>query len=165
MAVTTSATPCLEVVRLCCSLVMSIPGKLLQFLDVSRAHDHCKVLRDDVYMELRRNLSWTRHSACDSRDGTRDAGQAFEFAVRDDFEVRTFSQGAYSPCDYRHKTQRLWYFVHGRDAGSRSGPLVVQTASRQEVNHEAPRILGACSARTTHPEPCAHMKNSRSGTR
>ena len=36
--------------------------------------------------------------------GTRDEGQAFEFAVRNDVEVNNFSKKAYSPCVYRHKT-------------------------------------------------------------
>ena len=35
----------------------------------------------------------------------RDAGQAFEFAVRDKFEVNNFLQGAHSPCVYRHKVR------------------------------------------------------------
>ena len=38
-----------------------------------------------------------------------------EFAVRGDVEVNNLSQGAYSPCVYRHKTWWLWYFVHGDD--------------------------------------------------
>ena len=52
--------------------------------------------------KLRRNLSQClRVKRC--WYGTRDAGQAFEFAVRDDFEVNSFSQGAYSPCVYRQQ--------------------------------------------------------------
>ena len=67
--------------------------------------------RENVHMEgpkergldpsqcLRLNKCWY---------GTRDAGQAFEFAVRDGFDANDFSQGAYSPCVYRcvylHKT-------------------------------------------------------------
>ena len=47
--------------------------------------------------------------------GRRDAGQAFEFVVRDDLEVNNFSQGAYSPCVHGHKTPRLWHSVHGDD--------------------------------------------------
>ena len=63
--------------------------------------------------KFRRNLVWIRHSAWYSKRcwyGTRDAGQAFEFAVRDDFEVNNFSQGACSPSVNRYKTRRLWYF-------------------------------------------------------
>ena len=41
--------------------------------------------------------------------------QAFEFAVREDFEVNNFAQGAFSLCLYRHKTPWLSYFVHGDD--------------------------------------------------
>ena len=47
--------------------------------------------------------------------GTRYAGQAFEFAVRDNFVENDFVQGSFSPCVYRHKTRKLWYFVHGDD--------------------------------------------------
>ena len=41
--------------------------------------------------------------------------QAFEFAVRDHFEECDFIQGIYSPCVYRHKTKRMWFFVHCDD--------------------------------------------------
>ena len=52
----TSSTPPLEVVRLFCSLMMSMKGTggeplVLQFLDVSRAYPHAEVLRDDFYVE------------------------------------------------------------------------------------------------------------------
>ena len=49
--------------------------------------------------KLRRNLVWARHSAKGTRcwNGTRHAGEAFEFAVRDDFFlVNSFSHGAHS---------------------------------------------------------------------
>ena len=64
--------------------------------------------------ELRRNSVWTRHSACLGLkrcwDGTRDAGQAFEFAVPGDFEVNNVSQGAYSRAstDTRHDGCGAW---------------------------------------------------------
>ena len=95
---------------------MSMCGVVPQILDVPRALSHCKVL--NVYIQapcahgldlpqcLRLKRCWC---------GTRDAGQAFEFAVRDDFEVNNFTQGANSPCLQRPKTRRSWYFVHGDD--------------------------------------------------
>ena len=51
IAAVTSSTPPLEVVRLFCSLMMSMKGAggeplLVQFLDVSRAYPHVEVLRD-----------------------------------------------------------------------------------------------------------------------
>ena len=56
IAAVTSSTPPLEVVRLFCSLMMSMKGTggeplVLQFLDVSRACPHADVLRDDFYVE------------------------------------------------------------------------------------------------------------------
>ena len=56
IAAVTSSTPPLEVVRLICSLKMSMKGAggeplMLQFLDVSRAYPHAEVLRDDFYVE------------------------------------------------------------------------------------------------------------------
>ena len=52
IAAVTSSTPPLEVVRLFCSLMMSMKGAggellVLQLLDVSRAYPHAEVLRDD----------------------------------------------------------------------------------------------------------------------
>ena len=54
--------------------------------------------------KLRRNLVWTRHSACHSID----AGMGH---VTQD----NLLQGAYSPCVYRHQSRRLWYCVYSDD--------------------------------------------------
>ena len=56
IAAVTSSAPPLEVVRVFCSLMMSMKGAggeplMLQFLDVSRAYPHAEVLRDDFYVE------------------------------------------------------------------------------------------------------------------
>ena len=56
IAAVTSSTPPLEVVRLFCSLMMSMKGAggeplVLQFLDVSRAYPNAEVLRDDFNVE------------------------------------------------------------------------------------------------------------------
>ena len=116
VAATTSSTPSLKVVF--CSLAMSMPGVVLQLLDVSRAHPHCTGLRENIYIEAPKELGLDP-TQCPRLNkcwyGTRDAGQAFEFAVRNDFEANDFSQGAYSPNVCRHKTRRLWDFVHGDD--------------------------------------------------
>ena len=118
IAATSSSTPPLEVVRLFCSLAMSMPGLVLQFLDVSRAHPHAKVLRDNIYIEPPAELGLPRDQCILLHRcwyGTRDAGQGFEFAVWDHFESKDFEQGCFSACVYRHKAKRLWYFVHGDD--------------------------------------------------
>ena len=95
-----------EVAKLFCTV--SMRGVVPRFLDVTRAHPCCAVPRDNLKVEatkepgldlsqcLRLKRCWC---------GTRDAGQAFEFAVRDDFEANNFAQGTSSPCVYRHKTR------------------------------------------------------------
>ena len=45
----------------------------------------------------------------------RDAGQAFEFAVRDHFLDHDFKQGMFSTCVFAHRSKFLLYFVHGDD--------------------------------------------------
>ena len=47
--------------------------------------------------------------------GMRDAGQAFELAVRDHFLDRDFKQGMFSTCVFAHRCKFLLYFVHGDD--------------------------------------------------
>ena len=47
--------------------------------------------------------------------GMRDAGQAFEFAVRDHFLDHDFKQGMFSTCVFAHRSNLLLYFVHGDD--------------------------------------------------
>ena len=47
--------------------------------------------------------------------GMRDAGQAFEFAVRDHFLDHDFKQGMFSTCVFAHRSKFLLYFVHGDD--------------------------------------------------
>ena len=45
----------------------------------------------------------------------RDAGQAFEFAVRDHFLDHDFKQGTFTTCVFAHRSKFLLYFVHGDD--------------------------------------------------
>ena len=47
--------------------------------------------------------------------GMRDAGQAFEFAVRDHFLDHDFKQGMFSTCVFAHRSKFLLYCVHGDD--------------------------------------------------
>ena len=125
IASVTSSTPPLEVVRLFMSLMMSLKGPkgeplVLQFLDVSRAHPHCDVLRDDFYVEAPAEWGAPADTCLLVRKcwyGMRDAGQAFEFAVRDRFVSQGFEQGMFSPCVYKFAKDGEWfiYFIHGDD--------------------------------------------------
>ena len=49
------------------------------------------------------------------RGAMRGVGQAFEFAVRDNFLQNELVQGLFSPCVFRHGTRMPLYFVHGYD--------------------------------------------------
>ena len=125
IAAVTSSTPPLEVVRLFASLMMSLRGKggeplVMQFLDVSRAHPHCDALRDSFYIEAPPEFGLAAGMCLlvlKAWYGMRDAGQAFEFAVRDHFVSEGFEQGMFSPCVYKKACDGSWtvYFVHGDD--------------------------------------------------
>ena len=83
------------------SLAMSMPGMVLQCLDVWRAHAHCKVLRDNVYMEGPKELGLDTSQCWRLKRcwcGTRDAGQAFEFAVRETTSKSTTSHKERTLC-------------------------------------------------------------------
>ena len=104
IAAVTSSTPPLEVVRLFCSLMMSMKGAggeplVLQFLDVSRAYPHAEVLRDDFHVGTVPEMELPEDRCLLARRswyGMRDAGQAFEFAVRDHFLDHDVKQGMLS---------------------------------------------------------------------
>ena len=140
IAAVTSSTPPLEVVRLFCSLMMSLKGVsgedlVMQFLDVSRAHPHCQALRSDFYIDAPEEMELPAGTCLlvkRSWYGMRDAGQAFEFAVRDDFKKNDFKQGMYSPCVFRHTDRFLFYFVHGDD--------YVGLGSRKDVDWYLSRV-------------------------
>ena len=69
---------------------------VLQFLDVSRAYPHTEVLRDDFYVETVPEMGLPEDTCLLVRrgwHGMRDAGQAFEFTVRDHFLDHDFKQG------------------------------------------------------------------------
>ena len=92
----------------------------------------CRVVSNNVYIEVPREFGldqWTVLAVQEQMGatilefvrlqrcwyGSRDAGQASESAVRGDFEVNHFSQGASSPFVQGHKTRWVWYFVHKDD--------------------------------------------------
>ena len=152
VAATTSATPPLEVVRLFCGLPMSMPGGGATNSWMSREHTvTVKCSETTCPSKLRRNFARSQSQCLRLKRcwyGTRDAGQGFKIAVRD-LEVNNFSQRAHSPCVYRHKTRRLWHFVHGGD-WSRGGASQLDTWDLQHT--------------TAHPEPCARVEIITSST-
>ena len=105
-----SSTPPLEALRVLCSLCMTLPlvdhePWVLMFLDVSRAHPHCPVLRENLYVKLPPEAK----AASDECGlllkclyGLKDANQAYEFLVKASFEGLGFDQGVYTPCVYAH---------------------------------------------------------------
>ena len=123
IASVTSSTPPLEVIRLFCSLCMSLKGKngeplVMSFLDISRAHPHADVLRDNIYIAAPKEMGLAEDQCLLLRKcwyGTRDAGQGFEFKVRECFVKYDFDPGSFSTCVYRHKVKLLMYLVHGDD--------------------------------------------------
>ena len=89
-----------------------------QFLDVSRTYPHAEVLRDDFYVGTVPEMGLPEDTCLLARRGwygMRDAGQAFEFAVRDHFLDHDFKQGMFSTCVFVHRSKFLLYFVHGDD--------------------------------------------------
>ena len=136
LAATSSSTPPLEVLRLFCSICMTWSGLqgrtlIMQFIDISRAHPHVVVSRDNVYTEAPPELQLPPHMCLWTRKnwyGMRDANQGFEFAVKQFFEDNGFIVGIFTPCIFRHPQKPLFYFVHGDDfvgVGFRGGPRAV----------------------------------------
>ena len=91
---------------------------VLQFLEVSRAHPHAEVLRDDFYVETVPEMEVPEDTCLLARRGwygMRDAGQAFECAVRDHFLDHDLKQVMFSACVFAHRRKFLLYFVYGDD--------------------------------------------------
>ena len=96
----------------------ALSASFLQFLDVSRAYPHAEVLRDDFCVETVPEMVFPEDTCLLARRGwygMRDAGQAFEFAVRDHFLDPDFKQGMFSTCVFAYRSKFLLYFVHGDD--------------------------------------------------
>ena len=90
---------------------------ILQFLDVSRAYPHAKVLRVDFHVETVQEMGLPEDTCLLARRGwygMRDAGQAFEFAVRDHFLDHVFKQGMFSTCVFAHRSKFLLYLLCAR---------------------------------------------------
>jgi hypothetical protein len=122
IAATFAATPPLECLRIICSVVMSQPKEkkhVLRFLDISRAHPHCRIRRL-VYIKLPEEDPRSADPMLCGRlnmalYGTRDAGQNFEFEVTEVVTGAGCEQGISSPCVYKVKERELYFFHHGDD--------------------------------------------------
>ena len=156
IASVTAATPPLEVVRLFLSLGMSMKGPngeplVWQFLDVSRAHPHVDVLRKHFYVQAPAEWGLGDDMCLLCRKcwyGMRDAGQAFEFAVRDHFVSQGFEQGLFSSCVYRcaDPGRFMIYFIHGDDyvgLGTQSVLYGYLDALRERFIIKVRAVLGA----------------------
>ena len=90
----------------------------LIFLDISRAHSHCDVLREDLYVQLPPEAGYGPEYCALFRKflyGLRDANQGFEFKVRDTFVGEGYEAGLHSPCCYKHPKLPQAWAVHGDD--------------------------------------------------
>ena len=100
-----AATPPLECLRLVCSMVMSsdpAEGRILRFLDISRAHPHCEIKRT-LYIRLPEEDPMSQEiGTCGllrmALYGTRDAGQNFELTTAETVIGAGCDQSAFSPC-------------------------------------------------------------------
>ena len=92
---------------------------VLRFLYISRAHPHCRIRRL-VYIKLPEEDPRSADPTLCGRlnialYGTRDAGQSFEFEVREVVTGAGCEQGISSPCVYGVKERELYFFHHGDD--------------------------------------------------
>ena len=86
---------------------------MLRFLDISRAHPHCRIRRL-VYIKLPEEDPRSADPTLCGRlnmalYGTRDAGQNFEFEVTEVVTGEGCEQGISSPCVYRVKERELYF--------------------------------------------------------
>jgi hypothetical protein len=130
---TFAATPPLECLRLVCSLVISTPAAkdhVIRFLDISRAHPHCKIRRL-VFIRLpAEDPNSADKTLCGKLNmalyGTRDAGQNFEFEVNEVVTAAGCLRGDSCPCVFRCEQHGIYFFHHGDDfviGGRREGSL------------------------------------------
>ncbi|CAK0865359.1 unnamed protein product, partial [Prorocentrum cordatum] len=134
-----AATPPLECLRLICSMVMSSDpseGRVLRFLDISRAHPPCEIKRAEIgTCRLLRMALY----------GTRDAGQNFELATAETVIGAGCDQSAFSPCVYCHKDLQVSFFHHDDDfvlEGSRDGTESICEALKTKFIVKDRGVLG-----------------------
>ncbi|CAK0860738.1 unnamed protein product, partial [Prorocentrum cordatum] len=147
-----AATPPLECLRLICSMVMSSDpseGRVLRFLDISRAHPHCEIKRT-VYIKLPEEDPMsqeigTRGLLRMALYGTRDAGQNFELTTAETVIGAGCDQSAFSPYVYCHKDLQVSFFHHGDDfvlEGSRGGTESICEALKTKFIVKDRGVLG-----------------------
>ncbi|CAK0826820.1 unnamed protein product [Prorocentrum cordatum] len=147
-----AATPPLECLRLICSMAMSSDpseGRVLRFLDISRAHPHCEIKRA-VYIKLPEEDPMSQEiGTCGllrmALYGTRDAGQNFELTTAETVIGAGCDQSAFSPCAYCHKDLQVSFFHHGDDfvlEGSRDGTESICEALKTKFIVKDRGVLG-----------------------
>ena len=107
------------------SLAMTLappPGEdwLIVFIDISRVHPNCKVLRR-LFCELPDEAGFGKDKVgllAMCLYGLRDAGQAFELRTAEVMTILGFAQGMFSPCLYWHVVHKIRTWVHGDDFAS-----------------------------------------------
>ena len=115
-----SATPPYEAFRLLLSVGMtgaSSAHNLYMFIDISRAHPHCPMLRR-IWVDL--PCSDPRYGEPDlcwrlvkTLYGCRDAGRNFELFTASTMGSLGFVQGTFSVCLYFHAERNLAAYIHG----------------------------------------------------
>ncbi|CAK0830057.1 unnamed protein product [Prorocentrum cordatum] len=147
-----AATPPLECLRLICGMAMSSDpseGRVLRFLDISRAHPHCEIKRT-VYIKLPEEDPMSQEiGTCGllrkALYGARDAGQNFELATAETVIGAGCDQSAFSPCVYCHKDLQVSFFHHGDDfvlEGSRDGTGSICEALKTNIIAKDRGVLG-----------------------
>ncbi|CAK0876009.1 unnamed protein product [Prorocentrum cordatum] len=149
-----AATPPLECLRLICSCSMAMSsdpseGRVLRFLDISRAHPHCEIKRT-VYIKLPEEDPMmqeigTRGLLRMALYGARDAGQNFELTIAEAVIGAGCDQSAFSPCAYCHKDLQVSFFHHGDDfvlEGSRGGTESIRVALKTKFILKDRGVLG-----------------------
>ena len=123
---------------------------MLRFLDISRAHPHCRITRT-VYIKLPEEDPRSQEEGiCGvlvmALYGTRDAGQNFELTTTEVLEEGGCEQSAFSPCVYKNDEKQVRLFHHGDDSvvdGARQGCDEGGPAARRAGHREGSRRAGA----------------------
>ncbi|CAK0856358.1 unnamed protein product [Prorocentrum cordatum] len=126
-----------------------LSGRVLRFLDISRAHPHCEIKRT-VYIKLPEEDPMSQEiGTCGllrmALYGTRDAGQNFELTTAETVIGAGCDQSAFSPCVYCHKDLQVSFFHHGDDfvlEGSRGGTEPICEALKTKFIVKDRGVLG-----------------------
>ena len=129
-----AATPPLDALRCLISLAASCREKVLDFVDVRKAHLNGKARRSLV-VKLPKEAGGGMAVLQRALYGTRDAAACWEACVAEALDALGFSQGRSSPCLYHHAGRDLQVFVHGDDFVS-LGKLVECRWLRTELSRQ-----------------------------